>query len=169
MKYQNFRGDFTVIETFARNGEQIPVPEHVIVEYFTKKYAGKVICERNGAVCSNCSISDDGMSLVCSVPLSRTCIGMGLLFHNVIEVTDDGLFPDSSRYSPSPQKVLSDGEEIMIYNGISDNTDEIISEVILATIYSAEVNATNVYLTQEEFDSIATKDPTKNYFIYEET
>ena len=139
MKYQNFKGDFTVVESFTRDGAAVPVPDRVIVHYFTKKYAGRVVCERNGDSFQNCRLSNDGMSLICSVALSRQTIGMGLLCHNVIEVAEDENFPDSEQHLPIPEVVISDGENVMIYEGPSDNTNEIISAVVLSRIINVSI------------------------------
>ena len=142
MKYQNFKGDFTVVESFTRNGAAVPVPDRVIVHYFTKKYAGRVVCERNGESFQNCRLSNDGMSLTCSVALSRQTIGMGLLCHNVIEVVENDDFPLSEQHLPIPEVVVSEGDNVMIYDGPSDNTNEIVSAVVLARICGAVEEAT---------------------------
>lgn len=128
-----------MVESFTRDGAAVPVPDRVIVHYFTKKYAGRVVCERNGDSFQNCRLSNDGMSLICSVALSRQTIGMGLLCHNVIEVAEDENFPDSEQHLPIPEVVISDGENVMIYEGPSDNTNEIISAVVLSRIINVSI------------------------------
>jgi hypothetical protein len=150
MKYQNFKGDFTVVETFTRDGAEVPVPYRVVIHYFTKKYAGIFTCERDGDTFRNCRLSADGMSLICSVALSRKPIGMGLLCHNVIEVAEDENFPDSEQHLPIPEVVISDGENVMIYEGPSDNTNEIISAVVLSRIINVSIEEASL----DEIDAL---------------
>ena len=150
MKYQNFKGDFTVVETFTRGGAEVPVPDRVIIHYFTKKYAGMVVCERDGNSFRNCRLSNDGMSLICSVALSRQTIGVGLLCHNVIEVAENEDFPRSEQYLPIPEVVLSEGENVMLYDGPSDNTDEVVSSVVLSRIQHEDFQE----MTIEEIDAL---------------
>lgn len=62
MIHQNFKGDFIRIERFQRVNEdgvqvEIPVPDHVRIEYFTKGFSGKYIVERNGGQCNSCTLS----------------------------------------------------------------------------------------------------------------
>lgn len=150
MKYQNFKGDFTVVETFTRDGASVPVPNRVIVRYFTKKYAGMVVCERNGDSFRNCRLSNDGMSLICSVALSRQNIGMGLLCHDVIEVAENEDFPKGEQFLPIPEVVISEGENVMIYDGPSDNTNEMVSAVVLAKI----INVSDEEASLSEIDAL---------------
>lgn len=144
MRYQNFKGDFTVVETFTRDGAEVPVPDHVVIHYFTKKYAGVVSCVRDGDTFQNCRLSADGMSLICSVGLSRKPIGMGLLCHNVIEVAENENFPDAEQHIPIPEVVISEGDNVMIYDGPSDNTDEVVSAVVLAKIINSSVDEASI-------------------------
>ena len=154
MKYQNFKGDFTVVESFTRDGAAVPVPDRVIVHYFTKKYAGRVVCERNGDSFQNCRLSNDGMSLICSVALSRQTIGMGLLCHNVIEVAEDENFPDSEQHLPIPEVVISDGENVMIYEGPSDNTNEIISAPNINFCNLHTMSSSFIYLCPQKMEEL---------------
>lgn len=140
---QNYRGDFIVAQTFYRDVDvdgvsskkQVSVPDHVIVEFFTKPGSGVYAVERDGEMMKNCSVSSDGMTLFCNLALSRKNIGMGVLYRNTVEVNEDKSFPGNKRYVPSPEPL-----EIILHPGASDNTDTIISETILASLrygYSA--------------------------------
>ena len=51
MIYQNYRGDFLIVEKFYRDSlrlEPVPVPEHVRVKYFTRGREGVFVAERDG-------------------------------------------------------------------------------------------------------------------------
>ena len=139
-----------MMETFSRDGAEIPVPPKVVVHYFTKKYAGRIICERDGDSFRNCRLSDDGYGLICSVALSRQTIGMGLLCHNVIEIADNLDFPKGEQFLPIPEIVTSDGDNIMIYDGPSDNTAEIVSAVVLSRIQGGPIEEATI----EEIDAL---------------
>ena len=138
MIYQNYRGDFLIVEKFYRDRqkqEQVPVPEHVRVNYFTGRREGVFVAERNGDWCRSCEVSDDGMSLLVYVPLSRVPIGRGELMKVVTEISEDVNFPSGEKYVPVPQKT-----GIILYDGISDGSGEVLSESVLSLVlhgYSA--------------------------------
>ena len=141
LKKQNFKGDFTIVERFrepadpGQTGMQIPVPQHVRIEYCTKEHSGIFVVERDGDQCTNCTISKDGMSLISKVALSKRQIGCGPLYHTVIEIIPDETFPRGLREIPTPGCT-----DIELWRGKSDNSPEIISETIMQTFmygYSA--------------------------------
>lgn len=138
MRYQNYRGDFLIVEKFYRDGnkqEPIPVPGHVRVNYFTGMREGVFVAERDGDRCRSCKVSDDGMSLLVYVPLSRVPIGQGELLKVVTEISEDVNFPSGKKYVPVPQKT-----GIILYNGMSDGSGEVVSESVLSLVlhgYSA--------------------------------
>ena len=138
MKYQNYRGDFLIVEKFYRDGnkqEPVPVPGHVRVNYFTGMSEGVFVAERDGDRCRSCKVSDDGMSLLVYVPLSRVPIGQGELLKVVTEISEDVNFPSGKKYVPVPQKT-----GIILYNGMSDGSGEVVSESVLSLVthgYSA--------------------------------
>ena len=76
MKQQFYRDDLVVAHKFYnKNGdaqEQIPVPKHVRLCFFTAPEAGVICVERNGDICDGCSVTANGMILSASVSLSRT-------------------------------------------------------------------------------------------------
>ncbi len=136
MAYQNYRGDFTRIETFYRTDgtgqkEQIPVPEHVRVEYFTKGCSDRYVAERNGEICDGCVVSEDGMSLTVNIPLSRQPIGEGEMFVLVTEFVPDDNFPDGVRSVPVPGPT-----GVILWHGASDNSLESRgSEILMPFMY----------------------------------
>lgn len=136
MAYQNYRGDFTRIETFYRTDgtgqkEQIPVPEHVRVEYFTKGCSDRYVAERNGERCDGCVVSEDGMSLTVNIPLSRQPIGEGEMFVLVTEFVPDDNFPDGVRSVPVPGPT-----GVILWHGASDSSLESRgSEILMPFMY----------------------------------
>ena len=58
---QNHRGDFSMIHIFQKDGEQIAVPQHIRIEYYTPFRKRRYVVERNGDSCKNCYI--DGILL----------------------------------------------------------------------------------------------------------
>lgn len=136
---QNYRGDFVLIEKFYRdnNGtkEQIAVPNHISIDYYTQSHKGKFTVERHGSICKNCSVSDDEMSLIVYLALSKHNIGTGSLYHCIIEYVEAPEFPDGIRANPTPGTT-----NIMLWAGASDDGIETISESVLQTMmygYSA--------------------------------
>lgn len=140
MGYQNYKGDFIRSETFFRKEEdgstvQIPVPEHVRIEYFTKGNCSRFVAERNGDEYRNCSLSEDGLSLAVNVALSRTPIGQGEMYAIVTEFITDYNFPGGERQNPAPYKT-----DVILYCGPSDLSLESTGISILASLtygYSA--------------------------------
>lgn len=140
MGYQNYKGDFIRSETFFRKEEdgstvQIPVPEHVRIEYFTKGNCSRFVAERNGDEYRNCSLSEDGLSLAVNVALSRTPIGQGEMYAIVTEFITDYNFPGGERQNPAPYKT-----DVILYCGLSDLSLESTGISILASLtygYSA--------------------------------
>lgn len=140
MIQQNYKSDFSIIERFYRDidgdQQQVAVPDNVRIEYFTEPYGGKYVIERNGDRMIHCSLSEDGMSLISYVALSRHNIGCGVLLKKVIEIIDDPSFPDSQKISPHPSRT-----DIVLIPGISDDDNtNIISEAVLSELrygYSA--------------------------------
>lgn len=138
MIYQNYRGDFLIVEKFYRDSlrlEPVPVPEHVRVKYFTRGREGVFVAERDGNRCRSCEVSDDGMNLLVYVPLSRVPIGRGELLKVVTEISEDENFPSGEKYVPVPQKT-----GVILYEGVSDGSGEVVSESVLSQVlhgYSA--------------------------------
>lgn len=150
MSKKNFRSDFLIVETFSRQNqdgtyERVEVPDHVRVEYFTRNCGGKWVCERNGDTCSYCRVSEDGMSLICSLTLSRRPIGQGPLLKIVSEITDDASFPATIKVDSIPG--LTD---VILVEGPSDGSDSVLSHTIMSQLrygYSAyELAVMNGYV-----------------------
>lgn len=121
MTYQHFKGDFIRTEYFYRTDEQgkqiqIPVPEHVRIEYFTKEFSRKYVIERNGDTLSSCSLSADGMSLIANIALSRFHIGCGEMFGRIIIFIPDNEFPDGIRTIP-----INISTGLILWHGNSDS------------------------------------------------
>ena len=129
MTYQNYRGDFLIVESFyADDGmeRQIPVPDHVRIEYYTDCCAPRYTVEKNGDSYTRCSLSEDGMSLVCYIALSRYPVGMGNLLKHVVEIVGDEHFPDNEKC------ILTSGETgIVLFPGQSDGSGRIMSSFVL--------------------------------------
>ena len=121
MTHQHFKGDFIRTEYFYRTDDhgnqiQIPVPEHVRIEYFTKEFSGKYVVERNGAAFSSCSLSEDGMSLIANIALSRSHIGCGEMLSRIIIFISDNEFPDGIRAIP-----INISTGLVLWHGNSDS------------------------------------------------
>lgn len=140
MIQQNYRGDFSIVEKFYRyideEKQQVEVPYHLKIEYFTDEFDVPYVVERIGNKTVNCQLSDDGLSLTSHLALSRHNIGCGVLLKKVIEIIDDPSFPDSQKISPHPSRT-----DIVLIPGISDDDNtNIISEAVLSELrygYSA--------------------------------
>ncbi len=138
MIYQNYKSDFLMVEKFYRDkdrSEQMPVPEHVVLSYFTARRENSFRAERNGAYCSACQVSEDGMDLLVYLPLSRCPVGRGELLKVVTEVVDDDNYPSGVKLSRVPQKT-----GVFLYDGVSDSDGAVISESVLSLVlygYSA--------------------------------
>ena len=144
MKNQFFRDDLVVAHKFYRqNGdtqEQVSVPEHVRLTFFTAPESGFIRVERNGDKCNGCIVSPDGMTLTSSVSLSRTCIGKGALMCIIEEFKDDQAFPQGVMINSTPVRL-----DVFLSDARSDDAEDITSDVtfgemtrILADIEDAE-------------------------------
>lgn len=140
MTQQNYRGDFSIVEKFYRDidgaQQQVAVPEHIRIEYFTEPFGGMFIVERNGDSMKNCRMSDDGMSLVCYLALSRRQVGCGPLYKRVLEISSDPSYPDGVRIDPHPSRT-----DVVLIPGRSDEDNmTVVSETVLTELrygYSA--------------------------------
>lgn len=140
MTQQNYRGDFSIVEKFYRDidgaQQQVAVPEHIRIEYFTEPFGGMFIVERNGDSMKNCRMSDDGMSLVCYLALSRRQVGCGHLYKRVLEINSDPSYPDGVRIDPHPSRT-----DVVLIPGRSDEDNmTVVSETVLTELrygYSA--------------------------------
>ncbi len=140
MIQQNYRGDFSIIERFYRNidgtDQQVAVPDNVRIEYFTEPYGGKYVIERNGDKMKHCILSEDGMSLISYIALSRLQVGCGVLYKRIIEISPDNSYPDGIKVSPHLSKT-----DIVLIPGRSDQDNmTVISEAVLIELrygYSA--------------------------------
>lgn len=136
MMHQNFKGDFIRVEQFYRteeNGEQrqIPVPENLRIEYFTKGFNSRYIIERNGDHFQSCSLSDDGMSLISNIALSRSFIGCGEMFARMTIFISDYKFPDGQRAIP-----MTIATGLILWPGNSDASPTSHGENVLSPIMS---------------------------------
>lgn len=131
-----FKGDFQLAETFKDSeGHDIAVPSHVRINYFTRSKAGIITVERDGDTTSNCYVSQDGMTLIASLPLSRRTIGKGEVYKVVEVITEDANFPGDTKIAATPGRTW-----VVLIEGPSDNSDTVLSEsigVIMMYGYSA--------------------------------
>ena len=107
---QNHRGDFSMIHIFQKDGEQIAVPQHICIEYYTPFRKRRYVVERNGDSCKNCYI--DGNTLVATIALSHTYIGTGLLCYTVTIYESDASYPSGERAVPIPYQ-----SDILLWRG----------------------------------------------------
>lgn len=129
MTQQNFRSDFIFVETFYSDKDktrQMPVPEHVRIEYFTASCAAVYVVERNGADCRSCSVSEDGMSLLANIALSRYPVGTGELLKRVVEIVQDPSFPGGEKHIAVPGRT-----DVILRPGVSDASPQIESSVVM--------------------------------------
>ena len=131
-KQQNYRGDFSIIETFYRNIDgaksQVAVPDTLKIEYYTDPNGRKFVVEKKGNTLKNCTLSDDGMTLTSELALSRHQIGCGQLYKNILEIIPDPVYPEGVKIIPYPSRT-----DVVLIHGQSDNADmEITSEALLA-------------------------------------
>lgn len=133
MKYQNFKSDFTSVHTFYRQEgdekKQIAVPEHVRLTFFTAERCGCITVERNGVNMTSCSLSEDGMTLNASVPLSKKSLGTGELFCEISEITTDAEFPDKERVEVTPIRL-----GVTLWPGKSDDSLEVSADIVLGVV-----------------------------------
>ena len=107
---QHHRGDFSMIHIFQKDGEQITVPQHLRIEYYTPFRKRRYVVERNGDSCTNCRI--DGDTLVSTIALSRTYIGTGPLCYTVTIYEPDASYPSGERAIPTPYQ-----SDILLWRG----------------------------------------------------
>lgn len=145
MSYQNFKGDFPIVEKFFREDTdggrvQIAVPEHVSITYFTDPQIGIFVAERNGEHCVNCRIVDepDGTQyLLVGLQLSKCFLGEGELMAVVSEYVNDDLYSGGVRATPIPKRC-----GIVLYPGASDNSDSVVSSTVLSILGSSVTRLT---------------------------
>lgn len=140
MKHQNFKSDFQTVHTFSEvkdgSAEQIEVPQHVRLTFFTPQRRGCITAERNGDTMNGCSLSDDGMTLTAFVPLSRTFLGEGELICEVAVISDDAGFPGGKRTEVTPVKI-----GVALWPGETDGGDGVESDIILGIVSDAVAKA----------------------------
>ncbi len=140
MKHQNFKSDFQTVHTFSEvkdgSAEQIEVPQHVRLTFFTPQRRGCITAERNGDVMNGCFLSDDGMTLTAVVPLSRTFLGEGELICEVAVISDDAEFPGGKRTEVTPVKM-----GVELWPGETDGGDTVESDIILGIVSEAVAKA----------------------------
>lgn len=145
MSYQNFKGDFPIVEKFFREDTdggrvQIAVPEHVSITYFTDPQIGTFVAERNGEHCVNCRIVDepDGTQyLLVGLQLSKCFLGEGELMAVVSEYVNDDLYSGGVRATPIPKRC-----GVVLYPGVSDNSDSVVSSTVLSILGSSVTRLT---------------------------
>lgn len=138
MRRQNHRGDFSITHTFQKDGVQIPVPQHLRIEYYTPFRKKRYIVECNGDNYVNCHI--EGNTLIATIALSRTYIGTGPLCYTVTVYEPDESYPSGERAVPVPCQT-----DILLWRGktsdsmgayecavlMSDNALARLSDVII--------------------------------------
>jgi|GEM_PF-4530217 len=155
MKRHHWKSDLLLPETFynleGSIRKQVAVPTELRIDYFTDPCGARFTVERHGASCTNCFVSEDGMTLTAAVPLSRQPVGEGSLFHLITEYVQDGNFPEGKRAVATPGVT-----DVILTTGASDESIEAVSESVLQTImygYSAyQLAVLNGYKgTEEEY------------------
>lgn len=133
MKYQNFKSDFSSVHRFFRQdgdtNNQVAVPGHVRLRFFTEERLNVFVAERDGDQMTGCSISEDGMTLTASVPLSRICLGKGELFCEIAEITPDPDFPEQERIEVTPIRL-----GVTLWPGKSDDSLEVSADIVLGVV-----------------------------------
>jgi len=138
---KNSRSDISIVEVFRTRSEQnelvpAPVPSKVRIDYFTLDRKNVWTCLRDGDHFRACQLSQDGMSLICHVALSRLYLGEGPLLKVVRSSADDASFPAATR---NTEWMASTG--IDLWKGPSDvgelESESVLSDVILRYGYSA--------------------------------
>ncbi len=133
MKYQNFKSDFSSVHRFFRQDgdtkNQVAVPGHVRLRFFTEERLNVFVVERDGDQMTGCSLSEDGMTLTASVPLSRICLGKGELFCEISEITTDAEFPDKERIEVTPMR-----PGVTLWPGKSDDSLEVSADIVLGVV-----------------------------------
>lgn len=139
MKRHHWKSDLLLSETFynleGSIRKQVAVPAELRIDYFTDPCGARFTVERHGTECTNCFVSEDGMTLTAAVPLSRQPVGEGSLYHLITEYVQDGNFPSGKRAVATPGVT-----DVILTTGASDESTEAVSESVLQTImygYSA--------------------------------
>lgn len=155
MKRHHWKSDLLLSETFynleGSIRKQVAVPAELRIDYFTDPCGARFTVERHGPECTNCFVSEDGMTLTAAVPLSRQSVGEGSLYHLITEYVQDGNFPEGKRAVATPGVT-----DVILTTGASDESTEVVSESVLQTImygYSAyQLAVLNGYKgTEEEY------------------
>lgn len=133
MKYQHYKSDFSSVHRFFRQdgdtNNQVAVPGHVRLRFFTEERLNVFVAERDGDQMTGCSISEDGMTLTASVPLSRICLGKGELFCEIAEITPDPDFPEQERIEVTPVR-----PGVTLWPGKSDDSLEVSADIVLGVV-----------------------------------
>ena len=131
----NSRSDVTIVEKFYNldvDGEtviQVPVPENVVITYFTHGGPGSWKCSRKGTSLESCSISGDGMSLECHVGLSSKDLGRGVLLKDVTVTEPNPDFPEETVVKSTPGET-----DLFLWPGCTECVTDIESISVLATV-----------------------------------
>lgn len=132
MILRNFRSDFSILKTFTRKEEDgvvpVPVPDHIKLTYFVDGCPAGFTAERNGSVCTNCSVSEDGNTLLVHLKLSESNIGTGLLKEHTVEYFPDDTFPGGSRQIHSIKAT-----DIKLWNGTGEEGSQSVDVALLSS------------------------------------
>lgn len=133
MKYQHYKSDFSSVHRFFRQDgdtkNQVAVPGHIRLRFFTEERLNVFVAERDGDQMTGCSLSEDGMTLTASVPLSRICLGKGELFCEIAEITPDQDFPEQERIEVTPVR-----PGVTLWPGKSDDSLEVSADIVLGVV-----------------------------------
>jgi hypothetical protein len=133
MKYQHYKSDFSSVHRFFRQdgdtNNQVAVPRHVRLRFFTEERLNVFVVERDGDQMTGCSLSEDGMTLTASVPLSRICLGKGELFCEIAEITPDPDFPEQERIEVTPIRL-----GVTLWPGKSDDSLEVSADIVFGVV-----------------------------------
>lgn len=133
MKYQHYKSDFSSVHRFFRQDgdtkNQVAVPGHIRLRFFTEERLNVFVAERDGDQMTGCSLSEDGMTLTASVPLSRICLGKGELFCEIAEITPDQDFPEQERIEVTPIRL-----GVTLWPGKSDDSLEVSADIVLGVV-----------------------------------
>lgn len=133
MKYQHYKSDFSSVHRFFRQDgdtkNQVAVPGHIRLRFFTEERLNVFVAERDGDQMTGCSLSEDGMNLTASVPLSRICLGKGELFCEIAEITPDQDFPEQERIEVTPVR-----PGVTLWPGKSDDSLEVSADIVLGVV-----------------------------------
>ena len=138
IKHHHYKSDCVIVETFynCRNGciEQVAVPERIRLEYYIDPDKGRIIVERIGAVSRNCALSNDGMSLIVTLPLSKSPIGQGMLLCDKIEYIKDSRFSSGYKTMVTPSRA-----NIKLWSQASDEDNSTnLGELVLSTVFQGK-------------------------------